>query len=150
MARKQHGVVWTIVASLAMGMALVALPSGAEDAPAAKPAAEKTVKKERKTSYKRLPANFGKVIDEKQREQIYAVQEEYGPKIEALKKQLDTLTKERDEKINALLTPEQIKKIEDLKAEAKAKRAKAKDKAEAKTEKEPKPEKEEKKTEAAK
>ena len=82
-----------------------------------------------------MPANYGKVIDEKQREQIYGIQEEYGPKIEELKKQLETLTTERDEKIDALLTPEQLKKIDDLKAEAKAKRAKSK-KAEAEPEKE--------------
>jgi hypothetical protein len=90
------------------------------------------------------------VVDEKQREQIYGIQEEFGPKIEALKTQLETLMKERDEKINALLTPEQLKKIDEMKAEAKGKRSKGKDKAEAEPEKEAKPEKEEKKAEAAK
>jgi Spy/CpxP family protein refolding chaperone len=139
MTRNLHGVGrgWAVVASLVIGVALMALPSGAQDAPAAKPAAEKAakVKKERKPSYKRLPANYGKVIDEKQREQIYAIQEEYGPKIEELKKQLETLTTERDEKVSAVLTPEQLQKIDDLKAEAKAKRAKSK-KAEVEPEKE--------------
>ena len=139
MTRKLHGVgvVWTVVASLVMGMSLMALPSGAQDAPAAKPAAEKVVKvkKERKPSYRRLPSYYGKIVDEKQRAKIYAVQEEFGPKIDALKKQLKALLDERDEKIDALLTPEQLKKVEELKAEAKAKRAKAKEKAKAKPEK---------------
>lgn len=150
MARRLHGVggVWTVVASLVIGVTLMALPSGAQDAPAAKPAAEKAAKKERKPSFKRLPAYYGKIVDETQRKKIYAVQEEFGPKIEALKKQLETLMKERDEKIDALLTPEQLKEVNELKAEAKAKRAKAKEKNEAKPEKETK--KEAKKAEAQK
>ena len=48
-----------------------------------------------------------------------------------LKAQLAALTKARDEKVAAVLTPEQRKKVEDLTAAAKAKR-KAKAKARAK------------------
>ena len=48
MTRNLHGVGrgWAVVASLVIGVALMALPSGAQDAPAAKPAAEKAVKKQ--------------------------------------------------------------------------------------------------------
>lgn len=67
----------------------------------------------------RLPAYFSAVVTAELREKIYAVQAEYEPKISKLRQELDALTKDRDEKINALLSPEQKKKIEDLKAAAK-------------------------------
>jgi hypothetical protein len=66
----------------------------------------------------RLPVYFSKVVDEKQKSAIYRLQKEYEPKIAAAKAQLEQLTKERDAKITALLTPEQQKKIEEAKAAA--------------------------------
>ena len=69
-----------------------------------------------------LPAHYAQVVNEKQREEIYKIDEEYQPKIEALQKQLDSLKKERDEKISALLTPEQKKQLEEATAKAKATR----------------------------
>lgn len=66
----------------------------------------------------RLPAYFSAVVTAELREKIYAIQAEYEPKISKLRQELDALTKDRDEKINALLSPEQKKKIEDLKAAA--------------------------------
>jgi len=66
------------------------------------------------------------VVDDKQRQAIYDIQKEYHPRIAALKAQLEALIKERDEKIDAVLTPEQLQKIEAAKAAAKAKRAAAK------------------------
>lgn len=119
MARNQLGVgtVWAVVVSFMVGLALTAAPAWAEDASAAK-----KEKKERKESFTRLPAHFGKVVDESQREKIYDIQNEYGPKIKALKDQLEALLKQRDEKIDAVLTPEQRKQIEQLVADSKAKR----------------------------
>jgi len=69
-----------------------------------------------------LPPYYRNVVDEKQREAIYKIQEEYAPKIANLKSQLESLTKDRDAKIAAVLTPEQRKKVEQLQAEAKDKR----------------------------
>jgi len=74
----------------------------------------------------RLPAYYSQVVDQKQREAIYKIQEEYEPKIAALREQLDALTKQRDEKVAAVLTPEQLKKIAELQAAGKAKRAQPK------------------------
>jgi hypothetical protein len=71
---------------------------------------------------RRLPAHYAQVIDEKQREEIYKIEDEYQPKIEALQKQLAALKHERDGKISALLTPEQKKQIEEAAAKAKANR----------------------------
>ncbi len=79
--------------------------------------------KEPKSPYRRLPPYYGQVVTPEQRKQIYAIQDEYGPKIDALRKQLEALIAERDEKIAALLTEVQRKEVARLQEEAKAKRA---------------------------
>jgi Spy/CpxP family protein refolding chaperone len=70
----------------------------------------------------RLPNYYAEVVTEKQREEIYKIQEEYKAKIDAAKAQLETLTKERNDKISTILTAEQKKKIDE--AAAKTKKAK--------------------------
>ena len=95
------------------------------EAPAEKPLPEEAKPKKREFRG-RLPAYYGRVVDEKQRKTIYGIQREYAPKIDALKAQLAALTAERDNKVAAVLTPEQLETVEKLKAEAKAKRARAK------------------------
>jgi hypothetical protein len=95
------------------------------EAPAETPVPE-DAKPKKKEFRGRLPAYYSRVVDEKQRQKIYAIQREYAPKIDALKAQLAALTAERDEKVVAVLTPEQLKTIQQLKAEAEAKRAAAK------------------------
>lgn len=72
----------------------------------------------------RLPSYFSGVVTDEQRGKIYAIQREFDPKIKELSLKLDALKKERDEKILALLSPEQRKKIDDLKAAAKQSREK--------------------------
>jgi hypothetical protein len=67
----------------------------------------------------RLPAHYASVVNEKQREAIYKIQEEYQPKIESLQKQLKALKKQRDEKISAVLTAEQKKQVEEAAAKTK-------------------------------
>jgi hypothetical protein len=105
--------------SLGIVLAYLASPTVGEDkAAVARPAAAKEAKKPRG----RLPSFYKEVVDQKQREAIYKIQEGYGPKIADLRAQLEALTKERDERIAAVLTPEQRKKLEDLRAAAKAKR----------------------------
>lgn len=98
--------------------------SGQEGTPAKKAAKSKaaTEKSKKKEFRGRLPAYYARVVDKKQREAIYAIQKEYNPRIKALKAELATLTSERDEKLATLLTPEQLKEVEQLKAAAKAKR----------------------------
>lgn len=84
--------------------------------------------KETKNPYRRLPPYYAQVVKPEQRKQIYAIQEEYGPKIDALQAQLKALLEERDKKIEAVLTEAQRQEVERLREEAKAKRA-AKEKA---------------------
>ncbi len=100
-----------------------AAPAEKSEAPAAVPAQGKpaaTKGKGAKTGQLkgRLPPYFGAVVTPELREKIYAIQAEYDPKISELRKEIEALTNARDEKIYALLTPEQRKKIEELKAAA--------------------------------
>lgn len=70
----------------------------------------------------RLPNYFSQIVDDAQKEKIYEVQKQYAARIASLQAELDKLTKERDDKILALLTPEQKKQLDELKATAKAAR----------------------------
>ena len=95
------------------------------ETPGLAPAAEKAEAK-KKEFRGRLPAYYGRVVDDAQRKKIYAIQGEFAPGIDALKAQLAALTEERNKQVEAVLSPEQLKTVEDFKAEAKAKRDKAK------------------------
>ena len=79
--------------------------------------------KESKNLYRRLPPYYAQVVKPEQRKEIYAIQEQYGPKIDALRAQLEALIQERDKKIEAVLTEAQRQEVERLREEAKAKRA---------------------------
>ena len=96
----------------------------APESPAEKPVPEEA--KPKKEFRGRLPAYYNRVVDEEQRGKIYAIQRDYAPKIDELKAQLAALMSERDKKVEAVLTAEQLKTVEKLRAEAKAKRERAK------------------------
>ncbi len=114
--------------------------AGTQPAPSAekKPSGKKAKGEKPAKPRGRLPSYFSGVVNDEQREKIYAIQKQCEPKISDLRKELDSLIKARDEKINALLTPEQKKKIEDLKAAAKQSREKKETKPEPKVKKETK------------
>ena len=76
-------------------------------------------------SGRRLPQFYGKVVDQPQRKQIYAIQESYESEIQKLEQQLQALKDKRDAEIRAILRPEQLKEIEQLAADAKANRKKS-------------------------
>ncbi len=116
-------VLWTTLTWSAIVLACLARPTAGEVAvPAAEPAAAKQVKPFRG----RLPNYYTHVVDQKQRIAIYQIQAEYAQKLAALKAQLEAMTKERDTKVAAVLSPEQRKKVAQLTAAAKAKRAQKK------------------------
>ncbi len=120
----------TLATTAAVAIVLsTTLPAVAQDGPTAKletPQAGETQAPAKKTRKfrGRLPAYFAKVVDDEQRKAIYAIQKEYKPKINELKAQLAALTKERDEKILAELTPEQRGKVEAARKAAMDKRRK--------------------------
>jgi len=113
---------WTLAALLTAVVTNASWAAGQEEAKDAQPAVAKKVR----TVRNRVPNYYGPVVDQKQRERIYKIQRDYASRIEALKAQLTALLKERDEKVAAVLTPEQLKKVEAAKAAAKAKRAQKK------------------------
>jgi hypothetical protein len=91
----------------------------------AAPKAEAKAAKERAKPRGRLPAHYGAVIDESQREKLYGIQKTYQPQIEALQAQLAELRQKQIAEMEAVLTAEQKEKVKALAAAAKAKREKA-------------------------
>ncbi|MCL6505328.1 MAG: hypothetical protein K6T86_21855 [Pirellulales bacterium] len=71
---------------------------------------------------RRLPPFYSRVINNMQREAIYAIQDEYAPRIDELEDQLEALIAERDAKIEAVLTPEQLEQVKQLATEAQQRR----------------------------
>ncbi len=75
-----------------------------------------------KVFHGRLPSYYGSVVDDRQRQQIYAIQRRYFAQIEGLKAQLAAVTERRNAEVAAVLLPQQHAEVQRLKAEAKAKR----------------------------
>lgn len=60
----------------------------------------------------RLPNYYRNVVTEEQREQIYEIQRQYNPLLNYLRKRVELLQAELDEKTNAVLDTDQRAKIE--------------------------------------
>jgi Spy/CpxP family protein refolding chaperone len=119
MRRPKRVVLCLVPALLAIALAGQREPASGQNAePEAAQKQPVTAKKFRG----RLPNYFGQVVDEKQREEIYKIQAEFAPKIKDLRAQLAMLIKERNQKVDGVLTPQQRQKVEQLRAAAKAKR----------------------------
>jgi hypothetical protein len=73
-----------------------------------------------KKSRGRLPAYYGKVVTDKQREDIYSIQAKFNEQIAKLQEQLSELTTQRDAEVEKVLTNEQRAEIARLKSERKA------------------------------
>ena len=59
----------------------------------------------------RLPNGYPAVIDTAQKEQIYKIQMGYNTLIAMLELRIDLLKKERDAKVERVLTPDQLEKV---------------------------------------
>ena len=93
-------------------------PGAAEQSPAA--AAATTDANAAKKPKGRLPAYYGKVVTDKQREQIYEIQAKFTEQIVKLQEQLAALSTKRDAEIAQVLTEEQRAEIARLKSERKS------------------------------
>jgi predicted house-cleaning noncanonical NTP pyrophosphatase (MazG superfamily) len=93
-------------------------PGAAEQPPAAAATDANAAKKPKG----RLPAYYGKVVTDKQREQIYEIQAKFTEQIVKLQEQLNALAAKRDAEIEQVLTDEQRAEIARLKSERKARR----------------------------
>jgi hypothetical protein len=104
-----------------LGLAIVAWsPSVGQEGKAEKP---KAAKKE-KEAKGRLPAYYGEVVSEEQRAKIYEIQKKYAQQIENLQAQLEALRVKQNEEIEAVLTKEQLDKVNALREAAGAKKKK--------------------------
>lgn len=122
--RSRKVVAAMLVTAVILGAIGTAVENGqAQDAPKA---AAKDAKKPKKRAKPRgrLPAFYGKVVDGKQREQIYAIQKSHAAEIAKLRAQLKDLMVKRDTEVAAVLTAEQQTEVAKLAAAAKAKREK--------------------------
>jgi len=116
-----------VAAALVTGdtMAVVAQePAAPASGVAAKESAatEGTVPKRRSEPRGRLPAYYGEVIDNQQREKIYDIQSRILQQISQLQQQIAQLEQQRDAEVVAVLTAEQAAKVKELTEAAKAKR----------------------------
>ena len=64
-----------------------------------------------KTVRGRLPAHFSRVVSSEQRTTIYRLQANYAEQIAELKRQIEKLTKERDDEVEAVLTADQRRQV---------------------------------------
>jgi Spy/CpxP family protein refolding chaperone len=59
----------------------------------------------------RLPNGFAPLVDAAQKEKIYKIQTDYNTLIAMLELRIELMKKERDAKVNAVLTPEQLQRL---------------------------------------
>ena len=83
-------------------------------------AAQKAEAKKKRTT--RLPAHYAKVVNDEQRTEIYGIQEQFEPKLAKLRAELKAVVDERDAAIEKVLSAQQRKEVEKLRAEAAAQR----------------------------
>ncbi|HEX4129101.1 MAG TPA: hypothetical protein VHZ24_03600 [Pirellulales bacterium] len=122
-SRLHHHFMGWLSVILIGGLCAVAISRAADDPKSTSPEA-KAAKKQRADARGYLPPYYKNVVDPTQREKIYKIQNSYDEKIDALEKQLKELSDQRDAEIEAVLTPEQKKKVQELAAAAKANRSK--------------------------
>ncbi len=116
-------VLWSSACAAAIvfsGMALHAADDNAKPASGEK-VTDKAGKAEEGKLKGRLPNHFSKIVDSAQKEKIYVIQAAYTAKLEALEKAIEALEAQRNAEIRALLSAEQLKKIDELIAAAKTK-----------------------------
>lgn len=114
---------WAASIALLAGMGWLGLEGAWGQEGAAKaPAPAKAEASGRRARAGQLPPYYRDVVSDEQRQKIYAIQAEYNAQIAELEAKVAQLRRERDAKIEALLTPEQKKQIEDLRAAARTKR----------------------------
>lgn len=94
-------------------------------APADGKSDEAKVAKKRAEPRGRLPAYFGEVVSNDQREKIYDIQAKYLMQIGKLQDEIAKLEESREKDVLAVLTEEQMAKVKQLQNDAKAKRAAA-------------------------
>ncbi|MFW6125155.1 MAG: hypothetical protein ACOC46_03315 [Pirellulales bacterium] len=109
-------IVAAAVASVLSVLGFAGPLAGQQEAPKDKPAAKAKAKaKAKRNPFRRLPNYFGQIgLSDEQREEIYAIQAEYGPKIRELQQKIAALRDHRDEAARAVLTDAQREQLDEL------------------------------------
>jgi len=114
-----------LLASLLVGVCgtSVFFPLVQADSPAVKPgidaSREQPDAEEKEERHKPLPRYFGQLgISDKQRIDLYAVQDVYESRIKKLQAELETLVSERNSKLENLLTSGQKQRLQELRENA--------------------------------
>lgn len=76
----------------------------------------------------RLPAHYGDIVTEAQRQQIYEIQGKYAKQIDALEEQLEALKDKQEAEIAKVLNAEQKTKLKKAQEDAATKRKKTAEK----------------------
>ncbi len=71
----------------------------------------------------RLPAYYGQVVTEEQRQRIYAIQTKHRLRIQTLEAELKALRAEQRQQVEAVLSPEQHSRVADLRLKARESRS---------------------------
>lgn len=112
----------SLALALAVGTFVTAQEKKADTAKTADKKVETKAAEPAKKAAGRLPANFAKLdLSDDQKAKIYSVQATYNAQIEELKAKLKSLQEKEDAEIEAVLKPEQLKALTDIRAAAKKK-----------------------------
>ena len=121
------GLCGSVATVLLVGSLLLAQDSKKGDSKAAKPDAKAEAKGETKKAGNRLPNNFARLsLSDDQKKKVFAIQAAHDPKISELEAQLKSLKDKEMAEIEAVLTPEQMKNLNSIRAESKQKQEAAK------------------------
>ena len=89
-------------------------------------AQEKAAAKTGRTgNFRRLPPYYKELVTEQQREVIYKIQDEFGPKLAELKGRLAELQGQQQAQIEAVLTAEQKAKLQQIRVSSKRQQKRA-------------------------
>jgi Spy/CpxP family protein refolding chaperone len=116
--KKMHSHRWTIALATLCLLGLAGVAWNGYSQEAAPPAAKAARAKPRG----RLPAYYGDVVTQDQRDKIYSIQATYEVQLAALREQLESLVDKRDAEVEAILSAEQKEQVKKLAADAKAER----------------------------
>ena len=107
---------------IATSLIVAGISVGASSAQDGKKAAGKSAAKSAAEPRHRLPRFYAKIVDDAQKDKIYAIQDKHATKIDALEAELKAATDKRDTEIEAVLTTKQKSDVKALEAAAQAKR----------------------------
>lgn len=119
-ARFAFGRVMAVAMLLAFVWAGTPEVRAADEKPAAKAADTKAAKEKKAPADFRgpLPAYYNKVLSPDEKEKLYKITERYAAEIKPLAAKIRELEAARDKEIDAALTPEQLTRIKEIRAEA--------------------------------